>query len=95
MAVVGSSWTEVFSPGQLSGSCSKMYLAKLYPKGSKDMAIKAYVILMTRAIAHSKTRVIRAVQWEEQTIPVPPQNLLLHHRNIRQEGRRIGNRVTG
>ncbi|KAK3518365.1 hypothetical protein QTP86_003563, partial [Hemibagrus guttatus] len=42
--VVNTSCTEVCGPGQL-GSCSKICLAKLYPKGSKDMAIKAYVVL--------------------------------------------------
>ena len=45
MAVVGATCTEVCGPGQWSRSCSKICLAKLYPKGSKDMAIKAYVIL--------------------------------------------------
>ncbi|XP_039534522.1 uncharacterized protein LOC120483523 [Pimephales promelas] len=44
-AVVCTSCTEVCSPGQWSRSCSKICLVKIYPKGSKDMAIKAYVIL--------------------------------------------------
>ncbi|XP_034163934.2 uncharacterized protein LOC117598271 [Pangasianodon hypophthalmus] len=44
-AVVSASCTEVCGPGQWSRSCSKICLVKLYPKGSKDMAIKAYVIL--------------------------------------------------
>ncbi len=45
MAVVNTSCTEVCGPGQWGRSCSKICLVKLYPKGSKDMAIKAYVIL--------------------------------------------------
>ncbi|XP_037617247.1 uncharacterized protein LOC119483203 [Sebastes umbrosus] len=43
--VVRTSCTEVCGPGQWSRSCSKICLAKLYLKGSEDMAIKAYVIL--------------------------------------------------
>ncbi len=45
MAVVNTSCTEVCGPGQWGRSCSNICLVKLYPKGSKDMAIKAYVIL--------------------------------------------------
>lgn len=44
-AVVRTSCTEVCGPGQWSRSCSKICLTKIYPKASKDMAIKAYVIL--------------------------------------------------
>ncbi|KAJ8364812.1 hypothetical protein SKAU_G00136430 [Synaphobranchus kaupii] len=44
-AEVSATCTEVCGPGQWSRSCSKICLTKIYPKGSKDMAIKAYVIL--------------------------------------------------
>ncbi|XP_047671761.1 uncharacterized protein LOC125145112 [Tachysurus fulvidraco] len=44
-AVVSISCTEVCGPGQWSRSCSKICLVNLFPKGSKDIAIKAYVIL--------------------------------------------------
>ncbi|KAI2644797.1 Paraneoplastic antigen-like protein 5 [Labeo rohita] len=44
-AVVNTSCTEVCGPSQWGRSCSKICLVKLYPEGSKDMAIKAYVIL--------------------------------------------------
>ncbi|XP_061566665.1 uncharacterized protein LOC133420828 [Cololabis saira] len=42
---VNTSCTEICGPGQWSRSCSKICLARIYPKGSKDMAIKAYVIM--------------------------------------------------
>ncbi|KAI7804924.1 hypothetical protein IRJ41_023810 [Triplophysa rosa] len=44
-AVVNSSCTEVCGTGNIGWSCSKICLAKLYPKGQPDKAIKAYVIL--------------------------------------------------
>ncbi|XP_072896146.1 uncharacterized protein [Hemitrygon akajei] len=43
--VVSSSCTEVCGQAQSSRSCSKICLTKVYPKGAKDKAIKAYVIL--------------------------------------------------
>ncbi|XP_072891311.1 uncharacterized protein [Hemitrygon akajei] len=43
--VVSSSCTEVCGQAQASRSCSKICLTKVYPKGAKDKAIKAYVIL--------------------------------------------------
>ena len=42
---VNASCTEICSPGQWSRSCSKICLARIYPKGSKDKAIKAYVMM--------------------------------------------------
>nr|XP_021331373.1 uncharacterized protein LOC110439581 [Danio rerio] len=45
MTSVNTSCTEVCGPGQWGRSCSKICLVKLYPKGNKDMATKAYVIL--------------------------------------------------
>ncbi|KAK3560756.1 hypothetical protein QTP86_019221, partial [Hemibagrus guttatus] len=74
--VVNTSCTDVCGPGQWGRSCSKICLEKLYPKGSKDMAIKACVIL-------------RAVQCGKRTILVSSHKLLWHHRNIWQESRRI------
>lgn len=44
-AVVRTSCTEVCGPGQRSRSCATICLAMIYPEGSKDIAIKAYVIL--------------------------------------------------
>ncbi|XP_072898117.1 uncharacterized protein [Hemitrygon akajei] len=43
--VVSSSCTEVCGQAHASRSCSKICLTKVYPKGAKDKAIKAYVIL--------------------------------------------------
>ncbi|XP_059802219.1 uncharacterized protein LOC132378919 [Hypanus sabinus] len=43
--IVSSSCTEVCGQTQSSCSCSKICLTKVYPKGAKDKAIKAYVIL--------------------------------------------------
>nr|XP_054593728.1 uncharacterized protein LOC129160752 [Nothobranchius furzeri] len=45
VADVTTSCTEVCGPGQWGRSCSKICLAKVYPKRSKQKAIKAYVIL--------------------------------------------------
>ncbi|KAL3977608.1 alcohol-forming fatty acyl-CoA reductase [Sarotherodon galilaeus] len=42
---VRTSCTEVCGPGQWGRSCSKICLANVYPKHSKQKAIKAYVIL--------------------------------------------------
>ncbi|XP_030613054.1 uncharacterized protein LOC115799898 [Archocentrus centrarchus] len=42
---VTTTCTDVCSPGQWGRSCSKICLAWVYPKGYKDRAIKAYVIL--------------------------------------------------
>lgn len=42
---INTSCTEICGPGQWGRSCSKICLAKIYPKGSKDMAIMAYVIM--------------------------------------------------
>ncbi|XP_059840843.1 uncharacterized protein LOC132402177 [Hypanus sabinus] len=43
--VVSTNCTEVCGQAQSSRSCSKICLTKVYPKGAKDKAIKAYVIL--------------------------------------------------
>ncbi|XP_059802837.1 uncharacterized protein LOC132379182 [Hypanus sabinus] len=43
--VVSTKCTEVCGQAQSSRSCSKICLTKVYPKGAKDKAIKAYVIL--------------------------------------------------
>ncbi|XP_059814307.1 uncharacterized protein LOC132386035 isoform X1 [Hypanus sabinus] len=43
--IVSSNWTEVCGQTQSSRSCSEICLTKVYPKGAKDKAIKAYVIL--------------------------------------------------
>ncbi|XP_059847806.1 uncharacterized protein LOC132406319 [Hypanus sabinus] len=43
--VVSSNCTEVCGQAQSSRSCSKICLTRVYPKGAKDKAIKAYVIL--------------------------------------------------
>ncbi|XP_059825157.1 uncharacterized protein LOC132393780 isoform X2 [Hypanus sabinus] len=45
LTVVTSNCTEVCDQAQSSRSCSKVCLTKVYPKGAKDKAIKAYVIL--------------------------------------------------
>ncbi|XP_077389538.1 uncharacterized protein LOC144026608 [Festucalex cinctus] len=42
---VTTSCTDVCGLGQLGRSCSKICLARVYPKGHKNKAIKAYVIL--------------------------------------------------
>ncbi|XP_059804291.1 uncharacterized protein LOC132379933 [Hypanus sabinus] len=42
---VSTNCTEVCGQAQSSRSCSKICLTKVYPKGAKDKAIKAYVIL--------------------------------------------------
>ncbi|KAL4009495.1 hypothetical protein ACER0C_003347 [Sarotherodon galilaeus] len=42
---VTTSCTDVCGPGQWGRSCSKICLAWVYPKGYKDRAVKAYVIL--------------------------------------------------
>lgn len=42
---VTTSCTEVCGKGQWGRSCSKICLAKIYPEGFKDEAIKVYVIL--------------------------------------------------
>ncbi|XP_039902004.1 uncharacterized protein LOC120742644 isoform X1 [Simochromis diagramma] len=42
---VTTSCTDVCSPGQWGRSCSKICLTWVYPKGDKDRAVKAYVIL--------------------------------------------------
>ncbi|KAM9793507.1 uncharacterized protein ACBT44_017962 [Syngnathus typhle] len=42
---VTSSCTEVCAQGQWGRSCSKICLARVYPKGEKESAVKAYVIL--------------------------------------------------
>ena len=54
--VVSSSCTEVCGLGQVGRSCSKICLARLYPKCSRDNAINAYVILddqSNRSLARS------------------------------------------
>ncbi|XP_059841364.1 uncharacterized protein LOC132402527 [Hypanus sabinus] len=43
--IVSSNCTEVCGQTQSSRSCSEICLTKVYPKGAKDKAIKAYVIL--------------------------------------------------
>lgn len=42
---VTTNCTDVCGPGQWGCSCSKICLAWVYPKGHKDRASKAYVIL--------------------------------------------------
>lgn len=43
--IVGSSCTEVCGAGPIGCSCSKICLAKVFPKDQPDKAINAYVIL--------------------------------------------------
>ncbi|XP_059835207.1 plectin-like [Hypanus sabinus] len=45
LTAVSTNCTEVCGQAQSSRSCSKICLTKVYPKGAKDKAIKAYVIL--------------------------------------------------
>lgn len=54
--IISSSCTEVCGLGQVGRSCSKICLAKLYPKGSPEKAVNAYVILddqSNRSLARS------------------------------------------
>lgn len=56
---VTTSCTEVCGKGQWGRSCSKICLAKIYPKGFKDEAIKVYVILDDKKQSlTSQTRVL-------------------------------------
>lgn len=44
-AIINSNCTAVCGTGHVGRSCSKICLAKIFPKGEPDKAIKAYVIL--------------------------------------------------